>query len=122
MDRYSVIRELTAMLDMEEINSRQSEALKTAIDDLDAMEDMTNEAFENDNMFIPDWMKKIPLDELETFMDAIELTDAIEKAIKAIELEKADGCQGCAFEDREEWELPCDRCKRAKKDYWRGKA
>lgn len=35
----------------------------------------------------------------------------------------ADGCQGCAFElDVEEWELPCVKCKRNCKDYWRAKA
>ena len=31
----------------------------------------------------------------------------------------ADGCHGCAFEPMEEWEMPCSRCKRNCKDYWR---
>ena len=35
--------------------------------------------------------------------------------------ELADGCQGCAFYKVEEWEMPCKKCKRSKKDYWRGK-
>lgn len=35
--------------------------------------------------------------------------------------ENADGCKGCAFEDTESWQLPCDRCKRNSKDYWRTK-
>ena len=29
------------------------------------------------------------------------------------------GCTGCAFYVREEWEMPCEKCKRACKDYWR---
>lgn len=35
--------------------------------------------------------------------------------------QNADGCQGCAFEHVEEWELPCSKCKRNMKDYWRAK-
>ena len=35
--------------------------------------------------------------------------------------EDADGCIGCAFEGVEEWELPCAKCKRNSKDYWRAK-
>ena len=31
----------------------------------------------------------------------------------------ADGCQGCAFKSVEEWEMPCRKCKRNCKDYWR---
>lgn len=31
-------------------------------------------------------------------------------------------CNGCAFENVEEWEMPCAKCKRACKDYWRKKA
>ena len=36
-----------------------------------------------------------------------------------IEAGKADGCYGCAFINKEEWELPCADCKRNHKDYWR---
>lgn len=36
--------------------------------------------------------------------------------------ENADGCVGCAFEDAEEWEPPCSKCRRNAKDYWRAKA
>ena len=35
--------------------------------------------------------------------------------------EDADGCVGCAFEDTDEWCLPCSKCKRNAKDYWRPK-
>lgn len=38
---------------------------------------------------------------------------------KAIEQVKADGCTGCAFGSVEEWEMPCAKCKRGCKDYWR---
>jgi len=34
----------------------------------------------------------------------------------------ADGCSGCAFFDVEEWEMPCAKCQRNSKDYWRKKA
>ena len=35
--------------------------------------------------------------------------------------ENADGCRGCAFESISEWEMPCTKCKRNSKDYWRAK-
>lgn len=38
-----------------------------------------------------------------------------------IERKEADGCKGCVFTDKEEWELPCSDCKRNHKDYWRPK-
>lgn len=36
--------------------------------------------------------------------------------------DKESGCTGCAFEDVNEWEMPCAKCKRGCKDYWRKKA
>lgn len=38
-----------------------------------------------------------------------------------IERDKADACIGCAFLDYEEWEMPCAKCRRGCKDYWRAK-
>lgn len=35
--------------------------------------------------------------------------------------ENADGCRGCAFIDVYEWEMPCAKCSRNCKDYWRAK-
>ena len=35
--------------------------------------------------------------------------------------ENTAGCCGCAFEHVEPWELPCRKCKRNSKDYWRKK-
>jgi uncharacterized paraquat-inducible protein A len=46
---------------------------------------------------------------------------AIDEAANAIRREDADGCTDCKFEAKEEWEPPCDRCKRNYKDYWRAK-
>jgi hypothetical protein len=46
--------------------------------------------------------------------------DELIKIVQAwIDRKEADGCQGCAFIDTEEWELPCAKCKRSCKDYWR---
>lgn len=44
--------------------------------------------------------------------------DILEEAQKK---QEADGCSGCAFYDKEEWEMPCVKCKRNCKDYWRAK-
>lgn len=53
------------------------------------------------------------------------LHDAMDVAIQALEKqmkkENADGCAGCAFEDVEEWEMPCTKCSRNCKDYYRAK-
>lgn len=43
----------------------------------------------------------------------------IDMAIKELERQEADGCTGCAFGSVEEWEMPCAKCKRGCKDYWR---
>lgn len=29
------------------------------------------------------------------------------------------GCEGCAYESTEEWEMPCAKCRRACNDYYR---
>lgn len=43
----------------------------------------------------------------------------IDFIINLEEKENADGCYCCAFEDTSEWEMPCAKCKRGSKDYWR---
>lgn len=49
------------------------------------------------------------------------MTD-LQKILELIEAkDKADGCDGCAFEHAEEWEMPCCKCKRGCRDYWRKK-
>lgn len=50
-------------------------------------------------------------------VEAFEKADAI--LAEAQRKEEADGCSGCTFYDKEEWEMPCVKCKRACKDYWR---
>ena len=34
---------------------------------------------------------------------------------------ESDGCKGCKYEDKEEWEEPCRRCKNSYKNMWRAK-
>ena len=46
---------------------------------------------------------------------------AIEELRKVLDAYLAYGCQGCAFEDVKEWEMPCCKCMRNTKDYWRAK-
>lgn len=44
----------------------------------------------------------------------------IEEALEAIEKSEDDkGCAGCTFYDCEKWEIPCSKCSRRCKDYWR---
>ena len=40
-------------------------------------------------------------------------------AIDAIKKQKVDGCCGCAYECRKEWQVPCSACRRSHRDYWR---
>ena len=44
---------------------------------------------------------------------------AITELRKVLGAYLADACQGCAFESVEEWEMPCRKCRRNCKDYWR---
>lgn len=44
---------------------------------------------------------------------------AIKELQKVLTTYLADGCQGCAFYEKEEWEMPCRKCRRNCKDYWR---
>lgn len=46
---------------------------------------------------------------------------AITELRKVLDASLADGCLGCAFESVEEWEMPCKKCRRNCKDYWRKK-
>lgn len=57
-------------------------------------------------------------DGLDRISDSL-LAATCDEAISALERENADGCAGCAFTSAEEWEMPCSRCKRNSKDYWR---
>ena len=44
---------------------------------------------------------------------------AIAELKKVLDTYLADGCSGCVFESVDEWEMPCRKCKRNSKDYWR---
>ena len=46
---------------------------------------------------------------------------AIKELWKVLDAYLADGCFGCAFEGVNEWEMPCQKCMRNCKDYWRAK-
>lgn len=45
--------------------------------------------------------------------------DWLQNAYRERRKQEADGCVGCTFASVEEWEMPCVRCKRGCKDYWR---
>ena len=47
---------------------------------------------------------------------------AIKELRKVLGTYLADGCVGCAFLGTEEWEMPCAKCRRNAKDYWRKEA
>lgn len=44
---------------------------------------------------------------------------AIAELKKVLDAYLADGCSECAYASVDEWELPCRKCKRNSKDYWR---
>jgi len=49
-----------------------------------------------------------------------DLREAQGIAMKALKIQDADGCQGCKYETKDEFEPPCVHCKRSKMDFWRG--
>jgi len=55
--------------------------------------------------------------------DAVRVyVEELASVLHEVEVARTDGCEGCAFMTCEEWEMPCMKCKRACKDYWRAKA
>lgn len=44
---------------------------------------------------------------------------AINEFRRVLDAYLADGCVGCAHESTVEWELPCRKCQRNSKDYYR---
>lgn len=63
-----------------------------------------------------------PTENLERMVDDLRaMSTYIDKAIKPLMDADGDGCEGCAFISVEEWEMPCAKCKRNCKDYWRAK-
>lgn len=49
-------------------------------------------------------------------MNRVDFIEVLKDVLERVE---ADGCEGCAFIDRDEWENPCVKCRRNCKDYWR---
>ena len=50
----------------------------------------------------------------------IELDEIIRILDLALEQSRADACNGCAFADTEEWEEPCNRCRKLQRTHiWR---
>lgn len=51
------------------------------------------------------------------------LSEALEMAVEALtekaERCKADGCNGCAYYGRDLWEMPCAKCSKNCKNFWR---
>ena len=55
------------------------------------------------------------IEELENKID--EIKKSLDK--KETNLNQFEGCAGCTYETVEEWNLPCCKCSRCCKDYYR---
>ena len=62
-------------------------------------------------------------DKLKNMVDSlIAIANDLVEMKEALAIAEADGCTDCAFKEVNEWEMPCCKCKRGCKDYWRRKA
>ena len=62
----------------------------------------------------------IDLEKINAMVESlIAISNDLKEIKENIEIQEADGCEGCAFMSVEEWEMPCCKCKRSCKDYWR---
>lgn len=48
-----------------------------------------------------------------------DMVFSLDMAIKALQAENADGCDGCKYVTKDEYEMPCLVCKRNHMDKWR---
>lgn len=82
-----------------------------------------NSKWNYDGVIVLPQMDDESLAELQKLIQSVG-TFAYEQGYNAglNDYDKESECNGCAFEDVEEWEMPCAKCKRACKDYWRKKA
>ena len=71
----------------------------------------------DDNRLKEKQMANIKITDMITSLEAIA-KDLVEVK-KVIDINEADGCEGCVFLTNEEWEMPCCKCRRNCKDYWR---
>ena len=69
----------------------------------------------------PDWcpLAEIPEKHGDLRGERMTKTDIIQIIETIIEREKVDSCNGCVYWEKQEWELPCSKCKRNCTDYWR---
>ena len=56
---------------------------------------------------------------IETSFNTSEYSDGFIDGYKAGSNYRELGCEGCAFGDTEEWNMPCAKCKRNCNDYYR---
>lgn len=63
---------------------------------------------------------KILRHEMQTHIASeVELHVAMGMAIEALQAADADGCDGCKYVTKDEYEMPCLVCKRNHMDKWR---
>ena len=43
---------------------------------------------------------------------------ALGMAIEALKASRHDGCEGCKYTHKDQYEMPCLMCKQSKKDLW----
>lgn len=49
--------------------------------------------------------------------DFITLMEIASRLLRRLE---ADGCEGCKYQDKESWEMPCSDCKNTHVSHWKG--
>lgn len=61
----------------------------------------------------------------EKIQSMVDTLEEIANDLKVVKMEVnsviGEGCESCAFTDVEEWEMPCAKCKRNCRDYWRAR-
>ena len=63
-----------------------------------------------------EWLREIQAQVFNIGMP--EWTVSVELAIDALKKQSADGCEGCKYIYKDEYEMPCLICKRSKMDKW----
>ena len=63
--------------------------------------------------------KEIDKFDLEGRMSLKNIKRYIDAQPTVYDNNKADGCNGCKYISKDEYEEPCLRCKRNYRDYWR---
>ena len=46
------------------------------------------------------------------------VVDILKMAIEALQKQEHDGCEGCKYTHKDQYEMPCLMCKQSKKDLW----